>query len=441
MEFFGREKEIRELRKVRDAARKSARLTVVTGRRRVGKTELLKRAFGDGKTPCLYLLVTRKTERVQAEAFQQETEKVLGIRIRGRCERFRDVFEEIMAASTSRTFTVVIDEFQEFDRVNAGIFGDVQGVWDEFHMRSKINLVACGSVNRLMNKIFFNDAEPLYGRNTGKLHLDPFKVSLLKRIFRHYKPDYRQEDLLTLWTLTGGIARYVDLLMSNEAFTADDMLATVFGRITSFIDEGKTVLVEEFGKDYGTYFTILASIASGRTTFAEIKNELGLEVGGYLTKLEDDYSLISKKQPLFEKTSNKNCHYQIDDCFFRFWFRFVYKYQYLIELRRFEELTAVVKRDLGVFCGYSLERYFYWKFIEDTSFTRMGGWWDRKGENEIDLVCDDEFAGKLVFHEVKIDPRRIDLRRLKEKAKAFIEKNPELNGRSLAFRALSLKDM
>ena len=64
MEFFGREEELRELRKVREIARKHARFTVVTGRRRVGKTELLKKAFGDGKTPCLYLLVTRKTEKV-----------------------------------------------------------------------------------------------------------------------------------------------------------------------------------------------------------------------------------------------------------------------------------------------------------------------------------------------------------------------------------------
>ena len=441
MDFFGREVELRELRKVREIARKHARLTVVTGRRRVGKTELLKKAFGDGKTPCLYLLVTRKTEKVQCAAFQQEVEKVLGIRIPGKCERFKEVFEEIMAASVSRTFTVVIDEFQECDRVDAGVFGDIQGVWDDYHARSKVNLVVCGSVNRLMHKIFFNDAEPLYGRNTGKLHLEPFKVSLLKRIFKHYHPKYTQDELLVLWTLTGGIARYVDLLMTNEAFTVDDMLATVFGRITSFIDEGKTVLVEEFGKDYGTYFTILASIASGRTTFAEIKNELGMEVGGFLTKLEDDYSLITKKQPIFEKTGNKNSHYQIVDCFFRFWFRFVFKYQYLVELGRFDELRSLVKRDLGVFCGYSLERYFYWKFVEETSYTRMGGWWDRKGENEIDLVCDDEFAGKLVFHEIKIDPRRIDLKALKTKAEGFFAKNPELKDRRVSYRALSVRDM
>ena len=441
MEFFGREVELKELRKVRETARRHARLTVVTGRRRVGKTELVKQAFADGKTPCLYLLVTRKTEKVQSAAFQQEVERILGIRIPGRCERFRDVFEALMIASIERTFTVVIDEFQEFDRVNAGIFGDMQGVWDEYQTRSKINLVVCGSVNRLINKIFFNDGEPLYGRNTGKLHLDPFDVPLLKRIFAHYHPNYTSEDLLALWTLTGGIARYVDLLLSNGAFTLDDMLATIFGRITSFVDEGKIVLVEEFGKDYGTYFTILAAIASGRTTFAEIKNELGIEVGGFLTKLERDYSLISKKQPLFEKTSNKNCHYQIDDCFFRFWFRFVYKYQYMIELRRFDELRTLVSRDFAAFSGYALERYFLWKFVSDTKFTRMGSWWDRRGENEIDLVCEDEIVGKLLFCEIKRDGDRIDLQALKAKAAAFFAKNPALQSRKATYRALSLKDM
>ena len=441
MEFFGREEELAELRKVRETARKHARFTVVTGRRRVGKTELLKKAFADGEMPCLYLLVTRKTEKVQCAAFQQESEKVLGIRIPGRCERFKDVFEAILVAAISRPLTLIVDEFQEFDRVNSGIFGDVQGVWDEYHTRARVNLVVCGSVNRLMNKIFFNDGEPLYGRNTGKLHLDPFKVSLLKRIFAHYHPQYSNRDLLTLWTLTGGVARYVDLLMTNEAYTTEDMLSTVFGRITSFIDEGKTILVEEFGKDYGTYFTILAAIASGRTTFAEIKNELGIEVGGYLTKLEDDYSLISKKQPLFEKTANKNCHYQIDDCFFRFWFRFVYKYQYLIELRRYDELKELVRRSLPVFSGYSLERYFRWKFIEDTSYTRMGAWWDRKGENEIDLVCEDEFSNALVFHEIKVESSRIDPNALKRKSEVFFAKNPKLRERKISYGLLSLDDM
>jgi len=166
-----------------------------------------------------------------------------------------------------------------------------------------------------------------------------------------------------------------------------------------------------------------------------------MEVGGFLTKLERDYSLISKKQPIFEKTGNKNCHYQIDDCFFRFWFRFIYKYQYMIELRRFKELKTIAEREFNQFAGYSLERYFLWKFIEETSFTRIGGWWDRKGENEIDLVCEDEFKDRIDFYEVKIDPSRISIDVLKRKVEAFFAKNPSKRELKVAFAALSLDDM
>ena len=71
---------------------------------------------------------------------------------------------------------------------------------------------------------------------------------------------------------------------------------------------GKTVLIEEFGRDYGTYFAILAGIASGRTTFAELSALLGVDVGGYLTKLERDYSIVSQTRPIFEKTRRHVLH-------------------------------------------------------------------------------------------------------------------------------------
>ena len=253
--------------------------------------------------------------------------------------------------------------------------------------------------------------------------------------------DSRAGDFLDLWTLTGGVARYVALFMDCGALTRGQMLETVFGLSTPFVDEGKTVLVEEFGRDYGTYFAILAGIASGRTTFAELKNLLDMDVGGYLTKLERDYSIISQKQPIFETARNKNCHYRIDDCFFRFWFRFIYRNQDMVELGRFKELRALADRDLDVFSGYALERYFAWKFAEETTYTRIGGWWDRKGENEIDLVCEDELARRLDFYEVKRDPTRLDLRALQAKTEAFFAKNPERRALEGECRGLSLADM
>ena len=443
MKFFGRTMEVDELRGIRKLSRKSARMTVVTGRRRVGKTELVRQALDDGvDSPFLYFLVTRAPQSAVCESLQEEIARVFGRPMPGRIERFADIFRFIMEKSTTTPLTLVVDEFQEFDRSAPEVYSEVAGVWDELHGKARINLVFCGSVNRLMHKVFFSYAEPLYGRNTGRLDLKPFPVSTLKEIFAECAPAKRtMSDFLDLWTLTGGVARYVELFMDARAFSRAAMLKTMFGPVTTFVDEGKTVLIEEFGRDYGTYFAILAGIAGGRTTFAELSALLGMDVGGYLTKLEREYSIVSQTRPIFEKTRNKNCHYRIDDCFFRFWVRFIYRNQSMIDLGRFKELQTLTARDLDAFSGYALERYFFWKFREDTSYTDMGGWWDRKGENEIDLVCEDSVNRRLDFYEVKRDLRRIDLAALKAKTEAFYTKNPELHDLASECRGLSLADM
>ena len=441
MKFYGREEELKELRRIRELSKTHARFTVVTGRRRIGKTELVGHAFDDGKMPYLYLLITRRTERELCVLLQEEVQKVISRPILGTATRFGQLFEAIMSYATEIPMTLVIDEFQELDRINPAIFGDIQGIWDKFHNRAKLNLVVCGSVNRLMNKIFFDDSQPLYGRNTGKLEIAPFSTHLLKRIFRDYHPTFTKRDLLMLWTLTGGVARYVELFMDEQAFTAVKMLETVFGMSSAYIDEGKVILSEEFGKECGVYFAILSAISSGRTSFADISNIVGEAIGGHLTKLERSYSIISKNHPVFDKSATRNLLYRIDDCFFRFWFRFVYRYQHLIEQKQMRELRKIVERDFDAFAGIALERYFRTKFIEEGRYTRIGGWWDRKGENEIDLVCSNELTDTLAFYEVKTDPRRIDINALAVKAAAFFRKHPEMQRQKFELVGLSLVEM
>lgn len=107
------------------------------------------------------------------------------------------------------------------------------------------------------------------------------------------------------------------------------MLHQIVKADSVFLTEGKAILIEEFGKDYGIYFSILSAIARGKTSRSEIENNIGKEIGGYLTKLEADYEIITKKQPLFAKSSTKNVRYSISDNFFTFWFRFIYKYTIL----------------------------------------------------------------------------------------------------------------
>lgn len=439
MRFFDRDKEIAKLREIRERARTSACFTVMTGRRRVGKTELVKQAFSD--EPFVYLFVTRSAEADLCNVFKQRIEEFSGRSIPGRIERFSDVFRYLLEMASERPLTVVIDEFQDFFRVNPAIYSEMQRDWDELSGKACINLVVTGSVNTLMNKIFKERKEPLYGHDTDQMTVRPFDVAVLKEILAEYNPIYKPDDLLALWTYTGGVAKYVTLLMNRKAFSRKKMIATLVEEDSYFLGEGWAVLVEEFGKDYGTYFSVLSAIARGKTSRAEIMNEIGGDVGGYLTRLEDQYGIIAKNQPLFEMTSNKSCRYRLNDNFFRFWFRFVFRYQYLIQVRMFPQLQEIVERDYEAFSGHALEGYFRQKFIEEGRYSRMGGWWDRKGENEIDLVCENEFTSTLDFYEVKRDVRRIDPSVLRDKAQAFFRKNPRKSALTASFGLLSLADM
>ena len=199
--------------------------------------------------------------------------------------------------------------------------------------------------------------------------------------------------------------------------------------------------MQEFGNDSATYFTILTSIASGHTKFAEIKNDLGSDVGAYLSNLERNYGLIRKVNPVFAPPASKNAVFRIEDPFLRFWFRYVFKCAHYVERGMFERLQALVSEDFDVFSGHALERYFEWKFTEEERYTCMGGWWDRKGENEIDLVCEDETAGTLDFYEIKRRKSAIDLAALEAKAVRFFEKHPEKLRLTRRILGLSLDDM
>lgn len=439
MRFFDRENEISYLRSERARQNCGARMTVVSGRRRIGKTQLIKRAMED--EPYLYFLVTRRSEVDQCQDFIEKARETLGISVYGQGMRFGQLFKVLMQESLKRPFTLVIDELQEFLYVEPGVFGEIQEQWDAYHADSQMNLIVCGSVNTLMNKLFFEDGQPLYGRSTSHMKLEPFTLPVLKSILHEYNPKATSEDILALWTFTGGVARYVEELMDRGEVTKDQMIDGIMREHSFFFDEGRGVLVQEFGKEYGTYFSIMSALARGVTTRNEIEQIVGMSIGGHLTKLEDAYSLVQKRQPIFETNINKSCRYRIRDNFFAFWFRFIFKHADLIELKRFDVLTDILRRDYETFSGFALEGYFTEKFIEAKRYTKIGSWWDRKGENEIDLVCEDIAHNRLDLFEIKRDSKRIDLGKLKTKAEVFLQKNPDLRTRKISFKGLSLEDL
>lgn len=439
MKFFDRSKEIASLHEIREIAKNNAQFTVVTGRRCIGKTSLVWKAYED--EPILYFFVARKAESDLCEDYQLEIENKLGIPTIGRTEHFTDIFEFIMKLSIDRPITLFIDEFQEFFRVNKAVYSDMQRIWDIYSNKAHINLIVCGSIYSMMTKIFKDKKEPLYNRQTRFMTVRPFTPSVLKEILTEYNSDHTAEDLLALYSFTGGVAKYVQLLVDAGATTKEKMLNQIVKADSIFLGEGKAILIEEFGKDYGVYFSILSAIARGKTSRSEIESVVGREIGGYLTKLENEYEVIAKKQPLFEKSSTKNVRYTIEDNFFIFWFRFIYKYSYMLEIDNYESMKAIINRDYETFSGLMLERYFRRVLIERQAYTRIGGWWDRKGENEIDIVAENELNNEATFFEVKRKAANIDIEVLKQKAAAFLRATGEFKGYNISYKALSMEDM
>lgn len=439
MNFFDRTEEIASLHEIREIAKNNAQFTVVTGRRRIGKTSLVWKAYED--EPILYFFVARKAESDLCEDYQLEIENKLGIPTMGRAGHFTDIFEFLMKLSIDRPITLFIDEFQEFFRVNKSVYSDMQRIWDIYSNKAHINLIVCGSIYSMMTKIFKDKKEPLYNRQTRFMTVRPFTPTVLKEILTKYNPDYTAEDLLALYSFTGGVAKYVQLLVDAGATTKGKMLNQIVKADSIFLGEGKAILIEEFGKDYGVYFSILSAIARGKTSRSEIESVVGREIGGYLTKLENEYEVIAKKQPLFEKSSTKNVRYAIEDNFFTFWFRFIYKYSYMLEIDNYESLKTIINRDYETFSGLMLERYFRRVLIERQDYTRIGGWWDRKGENEIDIVAEDEMNNEATFFEVKRKAANIDIEVLKQKAAAFLRATGEFKGYDISYKALSMDDM
>lgn len=439
MKFFDRTEEIAILRKIRKNAEKSAQFTVITGRRRIGKTSLVLKAY-EGM-PMLYFFVGRKAESLLCEEFRQEVEHKLGVKLGGTPSGFAELFDYLMNLSKQHSFTLFIDEFQNFERVNPSIFSDMQKLWDVNHQESKINLVVCGSVYSMMTRIFRDKKEPLYNRQNRFLSIGAFEPCVLKGIMKEYNPDYTKEDLLALYTFTGGVAKYVQLLVDDGALTLDGMIDSMISPDSTFINEGRAILVEEFGKDYDTYFSILSAIAGGFTRRSEIESIIGKPIGGYITRLEDDYGIIAKETPVGAKPLSKNAIYTIRDNFFTFWFRFIFKYSHFVEIGAYEQLRTLIKRDYATFSGLMLERYFKDKAKETKRYTLIGKWWDRKGEHEIDMIAANELESKVEVYEIKRNKKNIALTALKEKTARMLSAVNLFDGYDVEIKGLDMQDM
>jgi len=434
MKFYNREKELQKLKNIEKSSLLSSKMTVIVGRRRIGKTKLIQEAYKKN----IYLFVSKKNEALLCEEFIIIIQDALDIKIFGQIVKFKELFEYLMDLAKTKHFTLVIDEFQEFLQINDSIYSDMQNIWDRYKDISKMNLVLSGSIYSLMKKIFEDKKEPLFGRANNKIHLKSFTVVTLKEILKDNYPEFTNEDLLSFYILTGGVAKYVEILVDNFAFTLEKQLNLIFDEHSLFLEEGKNLLIEEFGKEYTTYFSILSLIASSKTARVEIESILEKNVGGYLDRLENEYTIIKKVKPIFAKEGSRTLRYEIIDNFFNFWFRFIYKYKSAIEIENYNYVKDIVNRDYTSYSGKFLEKFFLEKLKLSNQYSNIGTYWEKGNENEIDIVAVNDNEKTMLIAEVKRRSQKIDINKLKSKSEKLVSKHKNYN---ISYLGYAIEDM
>ncbi|MEI6575555.1 MAG: ATP-binding protein [Bacteroidota bacterium] len=436
MRFYNRENELALLNETRLMSEDAARMTFIVGRRRIGKTSLVLKAFEEHH--YIYLFVARKSETLLCKEFTGEIEYRLKKRILGEYNSFSTLFEYLLIEAQTLPFTLIIDEFQEFFHINASVFSDMQRLWDQYKSTSKINLVLSGSVFSLMKKIFENSKEPLFGRANERIHLKPFNAEVTGQIFSEMYPAGKAGDLLAFYTLSGGVAKYVELFADKNCFTLNRMLGEIFRENSLLIEEGKNLLIEEFGRDYTTYFSILSLIASSKTSRSEIESILGKNIGGYLDRLENEYQIIQSIRPIYAKAGSRSQKYFIEDNFLSFWFRFVYKYRSAVEIGNFNHIRQIVERDFETYSGIFLEKYFREKLAATGHYSLIGRYWERGNQNEIDIVAVNELTQSVLIGDVKRNKNKINLDILKIKSQQLTTR---FTGYNIEYKGFSLDDL
>lgn len=432
MKFYDRENELSALQTLWEQADTEGRLAVLTGRRRLGKT-LLAKEFASNR-PYFYLFIEKKTENLLCDDLLNSIKDQ--VPVYGEIKRFKDLFAILLDYAKQKKITLIIDEFQEFFSINPSVFSEIQNLWDAHKKTSKMLFIAIGSVYSLMNKIFEDLKEPLFGRADRIIKLKPFSIPTLIKVLKdHHITDI--ETVFDFYMLTGSSPKYLDLLMTNKIRTKKQILWFMLSEFSPFLDEGKNLLIEEFGKEYGTYFAILELLSRGKTSRPEIESILGYSIGGHIEKLENTYHLIERVLPITEKPASRMIKFSIKDPFINFWFRFINRNRSAIELKNFDYILRLIERDYAVYSGKWLEKFFIEILSLQKKYNKIGTYWESKNENEIDIVAINDLDKQLLIAEMKRNPKKHNLFALQTKAQKIIKEYP---GYEIEWKEFSLKD-
>lgn len=386
MRFYGR---VDELRLMGDLFKKSPSFLVITGRRRIGKTTLVREFIKSH--PSLYFFVDnhKKIDQV-IEEYSKILSDQLNLPSYFLLKNPRDLFSFLFQLKDP--IVVVFDEFQRFTQIYPPLFSELQQAWDSRPADSGVFLIVTGSSMGMIHQIFLSGGAPLFKRADTVITLQPFTVTDIFPILDEIT-SLPLEEKLRIYYLFGGIIHYYYLFdkFSCKDFT-DILDKVIFNRFGPLRREISDILVEECGSEHSSYHAIISALASGKTSMKEIGDRAGItntSLSPYLDNLINLLGIVSYNVPIGDEIGRSRLgRYYLTDPFFRFYARFVYPYMSRFEVGDYSFVIQKVHEGWDSYAGRCFEDFVREVLTPELiqEYDSIGSWWNRKGD-EIDLVA------------------------------------------------------
>lgn len=397
--FAGRKKELDYLNKKYES--QQSELVVLYGRRRIGKTELLK-YFAKDKNHIFYTAI-ETLDKNQLDLFSKVILKGRALeKYLSTFSTWEEAFSFLSEQAETERMLLVIDEFPYMVNGNASIPSILQNLWDPNLKHSKLMIILCGSAMAFMEKELLSVKNPLYGRQTGNYRLDEFSVFEVAELL----DELEFKDVVDYYGVFGGIPHYLVQIDQKKSFY-DNLKRIALERGSILFNEVELLLRQEV-REVMAYYTVIQAIALGSTTINEIEQKSMIErtkLTYYLNALID-LGLIQKEypvtMPIKQIANSRRGLYYLKDSFFRFYFTYMFPYMSeLVESGCDHIIDHVIKPDINRFMGMVFEKISIQYLIKQKGdgqlpfhFLSIGRWWE-KGE-EIDIVAFDSEKNYLM---------------------------------------------
>jgi len=427
MAFYGREA---ELGKLGEMYRSGAfEFAVIYGRRRVGKTTLIREFIKDKRA-----LFFTANESTAADNLLSLSRRIGGNNAAPVFGDYESAFSTVFESAAAERTVFVIDEFPYLAESYRGVSSLLQIMIDRYRERSKLMLILCGSSMSFMENQVLGSKSPLYGRRTAQFKVRPF--TFFESL--PFLTAFSTADKAALYGMTGGVPEYLGKINTRKSVRGNAVDA-FFSTSGYFFEEPSNLLKQEL-REPSTYNVIIESIAGGASRLNEIATKSGLEgnkCAKYLNSLIT-LGLVAKEYP-FGETGGKRSIYKLEDPMFRFWYRFVFPNMSAAAAGLGGQVyDNEVKSRHSVFMGPVFEEICKQWLIAQTKENKLpffigniGRWWGAnpatRNQEEIDIMAARE--NDALFAECKWKNAAIDndvLHNLMRKSEMFGYKNAHL---------------